>query len=191
MIAALYVDVERGPYAVMPDVDPWGVERDATTYAGPWPIVSHPPCGPWSRLASFCGPDLLAQKHLGPIAVDQVRRWGGVLEHPACSALFRACGMPWPGELPDAFGGYTVAVEQWWWGHRAVKPTWLYIVGASVPAMPRASGERPPSGKARGPGDAGRSMLERLSKHERHLTPPAFARWLVDLAASVRAVEAA
>jgi len=184
-VAALYVDTVRGPYPAM-GVDCWDEARDATKYAGPWPVVSHPPCGPWSRLASFCGPELLAQKHLGPIAVDQVRRWGGVLEHPAGSALWAACGMPRPGELPDAHGGYTVEVEQWWWGHRAAKPTWLYIVGAACPPMPKPSGVRPPTGKAKGRGDKGRSMLERMSKHQRHLTPPAFAAWLVGLAESVR-----
>jgi len=30
VIAALYVDIARGPYASMPDVDAWGVERNAT-----------------------------------------------------------------------------------------------------------------------------------------------------------------
>src|SRR5277367_3011192 len=49
MIAALFVE-PGGPYFAMPDVDPWGVDRDARTYAGPGPIVAHPPCGPWGAL---------------------------------------------------------------------------------------------------------------------------------------------
>ena len=185
-VAALYVDVERGPYARMPGVEAWGVERDATAYDGPWPVVSHPPCGPWSRLHHMCGPGLLAQKGLGPIAIEQVRRWGGVLEHPRDSKLWAACGMPKPGEDADRWGGRTILVEQWWWGHRAVKPTWLYVVGGSIPSFPEPSGDRPVSGgkRARKEDPSQRPMLERLSKHERHLTPLRFAEWLVGLAES-------
>ena len=89
MIAALYVDVKRGPYATMPGVDCYGVERDATQYAGPWPVVAHPPCARWSKLSGFV-------EHVYPgrfprgadggcfaAALDAVRTWGGVLEHPA------------------------------------------------------------------------------------------------------------
>ena len=143
-IAALYVDPARGPYREIASiVDLWGERRDARRYAGPWPVVAHPPCGPWSRLKAFCGPALLAQRGLALVAVDQVRRWGGVLEHPAHSDLWVEARLPLPGGLPDAHGGYTVAVEQWWWGHRAIKPTWLYVVGcraADLTPFPRPPG---------------------------------------------------
>jgi hypothetical protein len=187
-VTALYVDVRRGPCASMRGVYAWGEERDATQYAGPWPVVAHPACGPWSRLSHFCGPALVAQQGHALLAVDQVRRWGGVLEHPAHSRLWDAAGLPLPYSGRDTFGGRSIEVEQWWWGHRAVKPTWLYIVGlrGPIPAMPcRPLEERPPSGgkgaTARDP--KLRSMLERLPKTQRHLTPPAFTWWLVDLAA--------
>lgn len=106
--AALYIDERRGPYAAMRGVDAWGIERDATRYAGPWPVVAHPPCGHWGRYAHRCHDD----GHTGPIAVTQVRRWGGVLEHPRDSKLWRECGLPMPGWLPDEFGGYTIEVFQ-------------------------------------------------------------------------------
>ena len=184
MTAALYVDSERGPYASL-SIDVWDATRDATTYPGPGPVIAHPPCGPWSRLRHMCGPELLAQEGLGLVAVAQVRRWRGVLEHPADSRLWTACRMPAPGQIPDEYGGWTVAIEQWHWGHRAVKPTWLYIVGTfDLPPVPVPSTTRPPSGgrgaTARDP--ALRSMLERLPRSQRHLTPPALARWLVELA---------
>ena len=184
-IAALYVDAARGPYAQLESVECWDAARDARGYAGPHAVVSHPPCGPWSRLRHMCGPDLLSQADLGPLSVAQVRAWGGVVEHPADSKLWRHLNLPKPGELPDAHGGYTLAVEQWWWGHRAVKPTWLYIVGIDprdVPPLPTPTTARPPSGRARGVGDSNRSMLERLPRTQRHLTPPAFAAWLLALA---------
>ena len=52
MIAALYVD-PNGVYASLHDVDLWDETRDARTYTGPWPVVAHPPCARWSRLAGF------------------------------------------------------------------------------------------------------------------------------------------
>lgn len=188
-VAALYVDRERGPYRAIHGVDVWDEARDASRYAGPWPVVAHPPCGPWGRLRHMCGAALLAQEWLGPLAVEQVRTWGGVLEHPADSKLWQACNMPRPGGLPDASGGFTLAIEQWFWGHEAVKPTWLYVVGASVPPMPpRPTTARPASGgiEARKRDPKLRSMVERMSANKRHLTPPAFAEWLVELARSVR-----
>ena len=48
MIAALYVE-SRGVYAGLPDVDLRDRDRDARTYAGPWPVVAHPPCARWGR----------------------------------------------------------------------------------------------------------------------------------------------
>lgn len=40
MIAALYID-ERGPYVGRPDVDAWGISRDAKLYDGPHPVVGY------------------------------------------------------------------------------------------------------------------------------------------------------
>jgi hypothetical protein len=102
-----------------------------------------------------------------------------VLEQPADSKLFRFCGLPLPGHLPDEWGGYSIVVYQRDWGHRADKQTWLYIVGTvDLPAFPPAL---PPVKCPPTPGKT-RGMLERLSKTQRHLTPPAFAAWLVALA---------
>src|SRR5271165_2667608 len=96
-VAALFVET-GGCYFGLSDVDPWDEARDARTYAGPWPVVAHPPCGPWGQLRHLCTKQ---DATCGPHAVYAVRRWGGVLEHPKGSRLFEACGMPRPGELPD------------------------------------------------------------------------------------------
>ena len=43
-VAALYVQT-RGVYYGVDGVDAWGLpDRDAREYAGPWPVVAHPPC---------------------------------------------------------------------------------------------------------------------------------------------------
>lgn len=191
-VVALYVD-PRGPYPKL--VREWYDEtRDARTYAGPLPVVAHPPCGPWGRLRHLSRHDDPA---LAPRAVEQVRTWGGVLEHPAWSKLWEHCGLPLPGELPDAFGGVCVAVDQVDFGHVARKRTWLYVVGVRGARI-----DWP------GPGEPshyvgcdtfwrkralaeGRPLLKGCSAQKRRRTPVAFAEWLLDLAASARPVLAA
>ena len=178
--AALYVDVERGPYpAILGASACYGIERDATKYKGPGPVVAHPPCAHWSRLKALAtAPDM----HCGPIAVRQVRRIGrGVLEHPADSSLWRFCGLPRPGEL--AFDRtFTLEVEQVRWGHKARKRTWLWFVGVDRSSLPPIPPPRQPThcvddGAARRDGRP--PALPGLKAGERHITPPAFARWLV------------
>lgn len=176
-VAALYVQAD-GIYSAMPDVDPWPEQRDARKYLGNVPVVAHPPCASWGRYAK----PTTSSTAKGPLRGDDagcfaaalaaVRRCGGVIEHPAGSEAWSAHGMPGPMELPDTFSGWTLPVFQSWWGHVAIKPTWLYIVGndrACIYPGPLNKGTRP---------------LEHLSKKQRAATPLPFARFLVELAAS-------
>jgi hypothetical protein len=189
-VAALYID-PRGPYPKLLGAEYcWDAERDARTYPGPWPVVAHPPCGPWGRLRHLCRrPE---DRALFGFALDSVRRFGGVLEHPYRSRAFAAHALPYPGEFPDAVGGRTIEVEQVRWGHVARKRTWLYLVGVREPR------EMPPP---REPthwisGGRGRSSssnhtpvppgLKIASAQQRRRTPDDFARWLISLAEQAR-----
>ncbi len=179
-VAVLYVD-PRGPY---PDlVSHWyDAARDARLYNGPWPVVAHPPCGPWGFLRGLSEE---TTKDCGPIAVGQVRQYGGVLEHPRGSTLFRHCGLPKPGELPDAFGGVTYEVSQCDWGHVARKRTWLYCVGvASFPSVPPAQEPTHWASGVHTPGARGKPPegIKICSAQQRRRTPPAFAAWLIEVA---------
>lgn len=178
MIAALYID-PRGPYPRMEGVDCWDEQRDAMLYDGPWPVVAHPPCGPWSRLRFFCKHQ---PKECAPRAVEQVRRYGGVLEHPESSTLWRALKLPLPGGLPDEYGGWSLEVDQCAWGHRARKRTWLYFVGiARELVVPRTGGVPTHCVNSR----KADTLLLELSAEGRRRTPDAFAQWLVSLAQQV------
>lgn len=179
-VAALYVD-PTGPYSDMRGVDVWDQARDARKYRGPFPVVAHPPCGPWGRYAWKSQED----PSLAIVAVAQVWQWGGVLEHPRDSKLWAECSLPRPGETDDK-GGVTIEVRQVDWGHQAEKPTWLYVVGGTAPIILPPSLPPPPAPKPYRSGRQPRGVLETLSKRQRRLTPPAFARWLVDLATTCR-----
>lgn len=148
MIAALFVSA-NGHYVGLDGVDPWDEARDARTYAGPFPVVAHPPCQRWGK---FHAGQPLAIKLTGvrkkkgddngcfAAALASVRRWGGVLEHPCDSHAWPHFGLTKPprtgGWVPaDNQGGWTCCVEQRGYGHYARKPTWLYVHGCARPEL--------------------------------------------------------
>ena len=108
MIAALYVERD-GVYSGLADVNVWDKSRDARLYEGPWPVVAHPPCARWSRLAGFCearyGLERGADGGCFAAALAAVRRFGGVLEHPAYSAAWDTFGLPEPLVVAGWTGG--------------------------------------------------------------------------------------
>ncbi len=135
-VAALFVDPE-GIYAGLPDVDVWGEERDARLYAGPYPVVAHPPCNRWGQLAHVnharYGTPLGEDGGCFEAALEAVRRFGGVLEHPANTLAWKTFGLPKPkpGSWYQSFDdpGYVTEVSQVAYGHPARKRTWLYLIG--------------------------------------------------------------
>lgn len=167
------------------DCDPWDASRDARNFPGGSPIVAHPPCRGWGQLRGLSHATE-EEKALGPFAVAQVRQWGGVLEHPQLSSLWRACDLPRPGAARDEFGGYTIAAPQWWWGHRAEKWTWFYIVGcepADLPEIPYKLGRAPRViTNRKGIRGGHPDFRTECTKAEREHTPPALAAWLIEVA---------
>jgi hypothetical protein len=95
MIAALFVR-SGSHYFGRPDVDPWPESRDARLYAGPHPVVCHPPCARWGRLYAMHGGKLGDDNGCFESALQSLRRWGGVLEHPADSFAWSRFGLPRP-----------------------------------------------------------------------------------------------
>lgn len=169
-------------YKRLPDFDVFDIERDARSFDYSTPVIAHPPCRAWGRLRTFAKPRH-DEKALALFAVDAVRRCGGVLEHPASSSLWLAAGLPL-GLGQDAFGGFTLSVDQFWWGHPCRKASWLYIVGcarSALPVMP-FSLALPPKVIAFGRNRAAPGC--ELPKSQRENTPLDFALWLGSLARS-------
>lgn len=176
-IAALFVDADS-VYKSISECDCYDAERNALTFRGGMAIVAHPPCRAWCKLRRWAKP-LPGEPELATWAVDMVQTCGGVLEHPSASKLWPAKSLPLPNMPPDEFGGFTLRVEQIWWGHRARKATWLYICGMArkdVPAMP-LSFDLPTHSCS-----SGRDRRPQIRRRERSATPPRFAEWLVSLA---------
>jgi hypothetical protein len=181
VIAALFVQA-NGAYFGLEDVDPWPESRDARTYPGPHPVVAHPPCSRWCRLAG------LVEARWGhkrgddggcfASALDSVRRWGGVLEHPAYSDAWADHGLLHPPTgggwvNADFVGGWTCYVEQ----HGVELPAlrWGHVPGQKAAALVSWCGNRVASGEDR----------PRLGKKAASATPPEFRAELLSMARSV------
>lgn len=202
-VAALFV-ANGGVYFGVDGVDPWDVDRDAREYAGPHPVVAHPPCERWGRYWDG-GPMLHGtprQKTMGDdggcfaSALASVRKWGGVLEHPEASHAFAAHGLPaphwregWIKSVRHSDGEWVCCVAQGNYGHRARKLTWLVYAGNvappeldwSIPVMQIKLEDgyhsREERARLRKTG-----ICQRLSHQQRAATPLAFRDLLIDLA---------
>ncbi len=196
MVAALYVQ-SNGCYIGLPGVDPWPEERDARTYAGPWPVVAHPPCARWCRLAGLVearwGHKRGEDGGCFAAALASVRAWGGVLEHPAYSDAFAAHDLPAPtagaGWQRAFCGGFICYVEQGNYGHPAKKATWLYARGAT--SLPSLRWETIPDHQSKalvswcGNHVSSGERRPRVGKSAASATPPPFRDLLLSIARSV------
>lgn len=207
MIAALFVET-GGSYFGLEGVDPWDEARDARQYAGPYPVVAHPPCQRWGKF--WAGqPAWIARtgerKKKGDdggcfkSALASVRKHGGVLEHPWGSHAWPHFGLSVPPRTggwiqADDQGGWTCCVEQGRYGHYARKPTLLYAVGTrrpellwgvGVPSFPDWAVAKYGLAKCKRIGElafkgGGKDNTHRIG------TPPAFRDLLIELAAGAR-----
>lgn len=153
-VAALYVET-GGCYFGMGGVDPWDEARDARKYAGPHPVVAHPPCQRWGRFwhGSTRKPHQFKLGDDGGCflrAFNAVCEFGGVIEHPADSHAwsrehFWLTKPPRSGGWVPAFPGvrkgwrddvWTCCVYQGQYGHLAGKPTWLLAAGMNRQDLP-------------------------------------------------------
>ncbi len=136
-VAALYVETD-GAYFGDSSIEPWDEARDARGYEGPHPVVAHPPCSRWCQLAYIIekrwGHKVGDDGGMFAAALEAVRTFGGVLEHPAFSYAWARYGLPrpqqgggWTQSLLD--DGWVCEVSQAAYGHPARKLTWLYYVG--------------------------------------------------------------
>ena len=163
-------------------VDCWDMERNALNWPGGNPVIAHPPCRAWGQLSHMAKPRI-GEKELAFFAIDMIRKYGGVVEHPRASRLWPEY-LPTPGQV-DKFGGYSISVDQFCWGHKAKKSTLLYIVGCPIrelPAMPMRFDAIQYTVSSKIKKKSGRRILKEIPKSEREKTPIDFAKWLIEVA---------
>lgn len=157
-------------YKKMEGVECYDIGRDVRTFQGGMSVVAHPPCRSWSAFCAHQAKPEPGEKELGPLCVEWLRKCGGVLEHPAHSRLWKACGLPKPNETAGDL--WTIGVWQSWWGYPlTIKRTWLCFCGVSKNAL------RLPL-RLRGEGGDKR-LWSAGSTAWRDRTTTEFAEWLV------------
>lgn len=194
-VAALFVQT-NGTYFGLQDVDPWDEIRDARCYAGPFPVVAHPPCQLWGPMANV-NYARWGGEHNRPgndggcfaSALRSVCQFGGVLEHPASSNAWATYGI----RKPEGMGWKRVGLHDWvcevWqvaYGHLARKKTWLFYHGVNPPFELRW--ERPKATHQIGFQDQrGKSKNKpTISGKAASATPPEFRDHLLQLARQSR-----
>lgn len=170
--AALFVR-KNSAYKKRPDWDCYDADRDALTYTGWLPVVAHPPCRAWGVLSHMANPPV-GEKEYAFFAIKTVRRCGGILEHPSGSRLFKK-HLPDALDFPDEFGGFTIQIDQFDFGHVAHKKTKLYICGVDYHGLPK-----PPQRRTE---HTDRSICgnvlgtKRCTQYQREYTPEALIDW--------------
>lgn len=164
-VAALFVRA-KNHYAEL-GCDCYDATRDALTWPGGAPGIYHPPCRSWGQLSHMAKPRP-GERELALWAMDKVRKFGGVLEHPYASRLWAETACASFG-VRDQHGGILLPVMQSWWGHRAPKKSCFYIVGP-LPHVPYDLAAPTTT------------TIERMCRAERERTPATLAQWLVDVA---------
>ena len=161
--------------------NPYDIDKDSLSCISKLPAVYHPPCASWGRLRKFS--KFRPGEHwLAVWSIIRLRKYGGILEHPAHSSLWRFMAMPLPGQKADRFGGYSISINQHWFGHKCAKNTFLYIVGCpqkNLPLIPinfdAITHVISTSCRKR----AGAYTNNRCTKFERSATPVRLAEWLL------------
>lgn len=204
-VAALYVE-SGGTYFNAPGVDPWDEKRDARTYSGPHPVVAHPPCQRWGRFwhGSTAKPHQFKKGDDGgcfKAALESLRKFGGVIEHPADSHAWEHFGLLKPsrggGWIEALPGLWTCCVYQGHYGHFAGKGTWLLVAGVAREDLPELRWGKteqrlhPTAVAKHGYAKARRiGMMAMVGGKDktriRNATPPEFRELLLSIARKVR-----
>jgi len=140
-ITVLFAET-NGVYFNIPNIEPWDIKRDARLYTGNNPVIAHPPCQLWGKMAVI-NYKRYGGEHNRPgndhgcfeSALDNVNRCGGVLEHPQSSYAWERYGLTKPikNQWTKSDFGWTCVIWQSAYGHLANKATWLYYKGNKKP----------------------------------------------------------
>ena len=180
MIAILFAR-EDSRYKELDGYDVYDINRDARNYCKNYPVIAHPPCRAWGQLSHMANPRP-DEKQLAYYALAQVRLNGGVLEHPNGSRLWKEANLPL-GMFYDDFGGFTLEIDQYDFGHVAHKPTKLYICGINRDQLPKLPDkntnptDRSICGNVKG--------TKRCTQYQREYTPDKLIEFMTEICRNV------
>jgi hypothetical protein len=164
MITVLCAD-SKSNYYYIPDLDIYDQVRDAYTFRGSNPVITHAPCQQWSRLKAFSKPNH-KEKELAWFCYNTVMRNGGIFEHPYGSSFWEHVSKK-----------NVYSVDQFWWGFPARKRTLLLFSKCKPISYPVRF-------------DAVEKKVEDMdSRGSRSRMTLDFAQWLVDCVGTSKTLE--
>jgi hypothetical protein len=172
MIAVLCAHRNSNYYKI-PGLDVYDQDRDSRTFPGNMPVIVHPPCAQWSKMKAFSH-DNPEQKQLAYFCLDELKKWGGIFEHPHGSDVWKE--LDWPE------GGKFIQVDQFWWGFPARKRTTLFFYRCKPIQYP-LNFDAVQYTVALSRSNSKNLMATRLpemKKSQRSITTLSFNQWLVD-----------
>ena len=143
-------------YKNFPHLDCWDKNRNAYSFKGTNPVITHAPCAQWSRLKAFAKVDK-EEKELAWFCLNKVQVNGGIFEHPMGSSFFKAAKIP---------RSQIYSVDQHWWGFPCRKRTYLYFSQCKPLSFPMRL-------------EAIEKRVDQLHYSRRSDTTLQFAQWLV------------
>lgn len=180
----VYFVAKNSYYHLLPNLDLFDLRRNALSTVSNAPAIYHPPCRSWGRLRQFAKTPS-GEHWLAVWSVLRIWRYGGVLEHPAGSKLWSFMNLARPGQRYDSHGGFSVSLNQSWFGYPAKKNTWLYVVGCEISDLP----EMPLCFNAitkTVSGSKNRNVLKELSHSERSRTTLQFNEYLISVLNTIK-----
>lgn len=172
-IIAVLCAHKKTAYLAMEDIEIYDSDRDARSFPGGMPVIAHPPCRAWSAFCSHQAKPAPGEQELGLWCAEQVRKWGGILEQPAHSRLWKAAGLPYPGASEGPLS-WSMAIWQSWWGYPQKKATWLYFSGIQISDVSCPLRLTRPA--------ESRRAEQCMSRRQRSATSLPLATWLVNIA---------
>lgn len=133
MIPVLFTQ-EDSNYDKFEIFDCYDLKRDALSFSDRLPLIAHPPCRKFSKLRGLSTAPL-SEKKLAFFALAKVRQFGGILEHPRSSTLWKDGNFNLDGTI-DSYGGFLRSVDLSWFGFSARKKTMLYFCGIAPGQLP-------------------------------------------------------
>lgn len=127
---------EDSSYKKRSNWDVYDKQRNALKYSEKKPIVCHPPCRSWGKLSHLASRASVSETNLALWSIKKIRKYGGILEHPSGSRLFNKY-LPDVNHFPDVYGGFTILIDQYDFGHVAHKMTKLYFCGLKNHQLPK------------------------------------------------------
>lgn len=172
---------EKSNYFRHDGFDPWTVSRNALNARSNSPAVYHPPCQQWGRLKRFAKVNPI-EKLLAVWALDRVRLFGGVLEHPRSSDLWKLVSDD-AVKGYDEHGGFLLSVNLHWFGYPAQKKTVLYIVGCRRSELPQIPLNFNAVHKVVGKRTPGQTEIQRSKRSE---TPTQMVEWIYNVLRTIQ-----